>query len=446
MSSSRAGRVPSLKSVLGSGAANALARGVGLVAGLVTIPFVASALTPEEFGLYLTLTTVFLMLSALDFGIGGAVLSQISASAARADRRGLFAITSSAVAALTVAASLLVLVGGLVAMTLSLRELLGVRTVPEGTVVAAVVVTLIATALSLPLSVAGRALFGVHRGHLTSGIAGAASLGQMAVLILCAQTNAPLVAFVLAGTSAVLLTGLVTTALVGRLSAGALRVVRSAISTTRVRALAREGGPLFVLAMVGVIAFQTDTLIIAHFLGSGRVPDYAIPFRIFGLLPLLAGLFLTPLWAAYRDGRERGRAEWLQRTLRRTIIGSAAVATMIVLILIPMTPQLLRVWVGDEVLPPSVNLRLALASYVVVVTVSAAASVYLNAMGMLRIQAMLGIVMATSNVGLSVVMVQSVGIAGPVWATVLTQGLIVMIPSLWLAFRGQGATASVEDR
>jgi O-antigen/teichoic acid export membrane protein len=426
-------RPPGLRSVVGAGSANVLARGLAILAGLVTVPLVAGSLDGDQFGLYLTLTTVFAMLSTLDFGIGGAVLSQVSAATAHADRKLVAGVVSSAAFALSVAGAGVLLLTAVTVPFLPLQGLLGAQDVSDATIVLALTVTLAATACAIPLSVAGRVLFGLHRGKAASVFAVIGSAVQTVLLGLCALVDAPLGAFVLAGTSAVLVAGVTTSAYLLWTWDVASRPRWAMVSRERVRMLGREGGMLFLLALLGVVAYQSDTLIIAHYLGADAVPGFALPLRIFGLLPLLAGLFLTPLWAAFRDARERDRWPWIRRTLNRSLVGTLAVSVLCALVLVPLTPWLLHLWVGDEVAAPSLDLRLALGAYVVVMTSSATLAAYLNAMSQLRLQAWLGAVMAVSNIALSVALVTSIGVAGPVWATVITQTVIVLLPCLGFA-------------
>jgi O-antigen/teichoic acid export membrane protein len=429
-----AGRLPSLRGVLGAGSANVVARGLAVLVGLVTVPFVAHALDPAEFGLYLALTTVFAMLSSLDFGIGGAVLSQVSAAAARRDSRLLASVVSSALASLVLAALALLLLGVVAVAVLPLARLLGADAVDRTSLAAAAFATAAATAAAIPLSVAGRALFGLHRGQVASLFAVLGSLCQAVLLVVCALGGGPLSAFVLAGTSAVVVAGALTTWHLLRTWEG-VRPSWHLVSSERVRALAGEGGLLFALALIGLVAYQSDTVIVSHYLGAATVPDFALPLRVFGLIPLLAGLFMTPLWAAYRDARERRRWEWISRTFRRSMAGTLAVVLLTVVMLIPITPWLLDLWVGDEVRSPGLDLRLALASYVVVMALSACVAAYLNAMTLLRVQALLGLAMALANIALSVWLVQKIGVEGPVWATVITQTCIVLVPCTALAAR-----------
>ncbi|MGH8892810.1 MAG: lipopolysaccharide biosynthesis protein [Actinomycetes bacterium] len=397
------------------------------------MPILAKSLTDEQFGLYLTLTTVFAMLATLDFGLGGALLSQVSSAAVRDDRTAMQGTVSSAFFALAAASVGLMVVGTALILTVPLARLLGVSGTDDQTVRVASAIVVVATAVSLPIVGATKVLFGLHRGHIAAGFAVVASVAQLALLLLCAGTDAPFGWYVLAGTSAVVLSGLLTSAYQFRLWGGALRPRRSSVSKERGVDLMKEGGLLFVLALLGVLAFQTDILIIAHFLGSATVPAYALPFRIFGLVPLIAGLFLTPLWAAYRDGRERGRWHWIDRTFRISSLGAFGAALVTVAVLLPATPGLLALWVGDEVPTPSMDLRMALSSYVIVMVLSATVSVLLNALGVLRMQVVLGLMMTVGNLMLSVVLVQTMGISGPVWATVITQSAVVLIPSLYLA-------------
>jgi Na+-driven multidrug efflux pump len=59
----------------------------------------------------------------------------------------------------------------------------------------------------------------------------------------------------------------------------------------------------------------------------------------------------------------------------------------------------------------------------------------LNGLSILRIQGVLGLAMAVTNIALSVVGAHVIGIAGPAWATVLTETVIIVGPLWFVAQR-----------
>ena len=99
------------------------------------------------------------------------------------------------------------------------------------------------------------------------------------------------------------------------------------------------------------------------------------------------------------------------------------------LLLIVIAPPLLHLWVGDDVDPP-LSMLVAMALWAVVSSVSNALAMFFNGASAIRFQVIIATGMAALNLALSIVLVQSIGIAGPMWGSVVAQSLIVLLPEL----------------
>ncbi len=412
-----------------------------MAAGLVTVPVVAHSLSPEEFGLWINLTTTLAMLAFVDFGVGYAVIGQISAARGHNDLDAMRRVVSTAFLLLSAAALMLLAVGGVLALTLDWSHILGVGRAVPGKLLRQTLFAVAATAaLNFPLATAGRVYHALQRGHVLSlHILIGVGL-QVAALFALAAVAPHMRWFLAAYLVTSLVAGVTTTLLLFGRSARWLRPRMRHVDRPTVGRLGREGAQLFAVNMINVVAFNTDGYVIGHYLGLSRVPEFALTFSVFSLVPAFASAFLTPLWAAYREARARGDHRWVQKAYARSVALTGVTAVLAAGALVLATPLLLRAWVSDEVSPPSVGLRSALACYVVVMCTSSAVNIVLNGLGALGMQIALGTVMAVLNIAASIWSVTRVGLAGPLWATVITQTFIVLIPCAFHAHRRLAAT------
>jgi O-antigen/teichoic acid export membrane protein len=412
------------------------ARGISLIASFFFVPVVARSLDSGELGLWLNLTTAFAMFVVLDFGVGPAVMGQVSAARGNNDFLAMRQVVSTAFVLLSGIALVLVFISGILVYTIDWSSVLGMRGEASGALVRQLLLALAVTgSLSLPLTIAGRVYHALQRGHVVA-FNTAIGVVLQAVGIFWVAASAPdLRWFFAVYLLTSLATGMMTTVLLLGRSARDLRPRVRYIDRCTIGQLGRESAQLFLLSVIAVIAYKTDAFIIGHYLGMSRVPDYVLALNLFALVPAFVSMFLTPLWAAYREAQTRGDQAWVRRAYVRSVVLATAVGALAAGVMVAVTPLFLRAWVGDEVAPPSVGLLWALACYVVVMCTSTAIGVFLNGLGMFRLQLRLALIMAVLNVAASIWLVRRIGLVGPVWATVITQTCVVLVPCMIYARR-----------
>jgi O-antigen/teichoic acid export membrane protein len=162
--------------------------------------------------------------------------------------------------------------------------------------------------------------------------------------------------------------------------------------------------------------------------------SYALPLRLFLLAPTAVTLLVTPLWPAYGEALARRDLPWVQATLRRSLGAAIGLTVLPSLALVVLARPILHLWVGPEVDPP-LSMLVAMALWAVVSSVSNALAMFFNGANAIRFQVIIAIGMAVSNLILSIILVQSIGIAGPMWGSVAAQTLVVLVPELIVVWR-----------
>jgi O-antigen/teichoic acid export membrane protein len=157
------------------------------------------------------------------------------------------------------------------------------------------------------------------------------------------------------------------------------------------------------------------------------VTQYAVPLRLFTIVPLLLNLALGPLWPAYAEAAARGDVDWVRRTLGRSIKLALLVTGPPALILVLFGRSIMHLWVGDRVVP-SFDLLLGLGLSSVILGVSEALAMFMNGLNVVRLQVVCCSIMAATNIGLKIVLAGEIGVSGVAYATVIAQVLCVLIP------------------
>jgi O-antigen/teichoic acid export membrane protein len=417
--------------ILRSGLASVGGQVLSAICTLVTVPLVIDRLSPEAFGVWITLSSLLLLLGFLDLGVGSALVGGIARAQAIGDREEAQRMISSAFFGLVGLSALFGAVFALVHPHVPWGELLGVDSPSvRDEAAAAVVVVVAAILISLPLNVAARAQAGLQEGDTVVLWRTVGIVIQVLAVVALSWAGAGLVWFV-----AALAAGPVVGSVLNSIALFAgrrrwLHVSRARASLKSFQALGSTGFLFFVLLVSSTVAYQCDALIIAHFRGAADAGAYGVPFRLFMFVPTFVSLALMPLWPAYADAWATGERDWIRRTFRRSVLFAAIANGGAGLALLIVARPVLRLWVGDAV-EPSTLFLVSLFFYVLVWGVSGTMAMLLNGCDVVKFQLALSVGMVVVNVSLSIALLDPMGIAGPVVGTVLAQVFVVFIPAFF---------------
>jgi O-antigen/teichoic acid export membrane protein len=288
--------------------------------------------------------------------------------------------------------------------------------------------------VSIPAGIGQRIHLAYQQGWAAAAANGLGSVVSILAVAAAAVAHAGLPWFVAAMLGGNALAFAAETAWVFLRSHRDLRPRRSEIDGEILRRVFRTGGLFFVLAIAGAAAYQSDSLVISNHLGAAAVTRYAVALRLFTLAPTALAAIVMPLWPAYGEAIARHDVEWVGRTLHRSTMATLAASVTASLALLLAAGPFHERWSSGVADPPR-GLLFALAVWAVVSAVSTTLAAYFNGANIIRFQVVVALTMAATNLALSLVLVRHLGVAGPVWASVITQSLVVLVPELVIVRR-----------
>jgi O-antigen/teichoic acid export membrane protein len=200
------------------------------------------------------------------------------------------------------------------------------------------------------------------------------------------------------------------------------------------RKLFQIGSLFFVLQLAVTIAFSSDSIVIAQIRGAEAVAEYAVVKQLFMIVSVGVAMILGPLWPAYGEAFARKDLEWAKRTFIRSLAICVLIASGFSLVMALFGKQILLAWVGDEVVPSRL-LFWAFGLWTVVQSINNALAMLLNGAQVVRFQVIIAVLMAMTNLVLSVVLCYGVGISGVVWGSLISTTVLVLIPGMLFVIR-----------
>ena len=191
------------------------------------------------------------------------------------------------------------------------------------------------------------------------------------------------------------------------------------------------GGLFFILQITSAIQLQADNIIIANMLGPSLVTQYAICMQLFMVVPMIMGLLWAPLWPAYREALASGDAQWIKRIFIKSMQLALIVGVPASIIFIVFGQDIIRLWVGDEVVP-SRELLIGCGIWMLMVIMGNALAVLLNGLQVIKTQIIIASSAAVLNIVFSVWLISRFGVEGAVYGTVLSYLLCALIPYYFL--------------
>jgi O-antigen/teichoic acid export membrane protein len=402
-------------------------KGSSLLASALTIPLAVRYLGAEGYGLWVTISSAATMFLVMDIGIANTLTNLISEAYALDDRQK--AVTSFSTA-LWVLISISTLLGlGAWAAWPHIHWVAVFHVLNPGLAAEtsrAMAVTFVLFLVALPAGLAAKVLGGYQEMHAANLFAAAGSLLGLAgtAAVIAAHGSLPWMLAAFAGAPVVANIGcLLWICLIHKpWMRPALRHFDPAI----INSIFRTGSQFFIIQVAGLVVFNSDSLIISHYLTPAQVTSYNVTWRIASYITAVPILLVPTLWPIYAEANARGDLQWIRsayvrtRRLTLTIVATGCVSMLFA------GKVVIRFWAGQAAVPGTHLLHL-MCVWMFILAITLYQSCLMGAVNRVQRQALFTIIAAAANLGLSILWVRRFGPAGVLFATILSYLLFIVV-------------------
>jgi O-antigen/teichoic acid export membrane protein len=402
------------------------ARGIGLLAGLVSIPLTYRYLGAESYGLWMTLVSIITAMAVADLGIGFGVMNAVSEAYGKDDRKSIREYATSGFVLMLCIGAVLAVAGLVAYPSIPWQRLFNVKSATvanQGAEASAVLFGWFV--LNIPLSVITRIQAGLQRAYWSQIVSACGNALSLLGLILVIELRGSLPWLVFASTfgeiAATICNGLI-------LLWGMpwLLPSRNAFSSSAAKRILRLGLHFFIGQCAVALGFNSDNIVITQVLGAAAVPVYGVPQKLFGLSSQLINIGISPIWPAYGEALARRDHAWIRRTFRNSIIATLSLAIPVCTFLALKGQWVLRVIVGKSLHVP-VSLFWTLAAWGIITAVWIPVAILLNGTGVIKVLVRMTAISSVVNLTLSIYLARRLGVIGVCLGSIITQ-VAIMAP------------------
>ena len=418
-----------------SAASTVVAKGVVFAVNMLYIPIVIGHLGASSFGVWMTISTTLTMLLVLDLGVANSLTNFISEAFAKSDPVHANRYMTTALTLMTGVAAALGLAAYVSWPHINWGRLFNIQPpLSEAEVSAAVAVAVVIFLVDLPARLAGKVLGAYQELTAANLFTLVGSLASLAVMLALVHEGAGLTGLVAGASGPVVLADVACTFWLLGTHKPWLRPRTAHLSRHSARRMLDLGGSLFILQVSGLLVFDSDNLIITHYLGPAAVAPYSTAWRLAACATAVHAGFFPVLWPAFSEALVRGELGWVRRMFWRIMAGTMTAAVIFAALCAVYGRWFIRVWATSAAVP-SQSLMLLMCSWILLGTFMNNTVLILLAEGQIRLQAWLALGVGVLNIPLSIWWVRTVGSEGAIMGTLAAYLVVLVVPQTVLAWR-----------
>ena len=388
-----------------------VAQGSGLVVLLVVVTLLARRLSVAELGAYGLVASLAGYLLVFRNSVASSAVRAMAATPAGAERARIFSTAAALYAAVGLVTGLLLAAVGLVlAGTILTGEL-----AREARVGALILGAVTAAGISSTIYLDALRAERVFVRAATIELAGVTlHLAVMLTLILGGASLGVLIGF---SGGIPLMSGAVSAVEVRR-TLPHLRLERGAVSRARAAEVVPTAGHLLVVELSNLVMYALDRVILGAFGSARTVGLYEGPVRSHNLLYALGGALSVPTVPTASSYVAGGHARRLRELALRGSRYTLALFVPLCVTLMALAEPILRVWLGDRYTAGAAALTI-LISYWLAYGALLVTPGFLVGVGRARELARVMVIVAATNLALSLALTPGLGLEGPALGTAI---------------------------
>ena len=396
-----------------------LIKGLSISISLLLVPLTLHYLSVYEFGVWLTLSSIFTWINYFDIGLGNGLRNRLAESFATGNIKLGQVYISTTFFILSLIISLVFLLFLAFQPYLNWSEILNVDPAKVVDLNRVIIFSFALFCINFLFKIIGSVYSAAQKPAINDLISLLGSLlSLITIFILTKSTDGTLmnVALVFSATPVIVLLVAYPITFYGFFKA--IRPKISAVKPYYAKDLMNLGAQFFVLQLSGLIIFGTSNIIISRILGPEQVTPYNIAFKYFSIATMAFNIIITPMWSASTDAFAKGDLTWIKRSMK-AMMKVSVLSSVGVLVLILSGNIAYRLWIGTAVLIPF-KLTFWMGAYTIVLLWSTCFSTFLFGIGKLKVQLLNTVAVSCLFIPLALWLSKSLGITGIVIALCIT--------------------------
>lgn len=371
-------------------------KGLAIVITLLLVPVTIGYLDSEQYGIWLTLSSIVAWISYFDVGLGHGFRNRFAEAKAKGEHTLARKYVTTSYATLFLIFGAILIVTEILTPLLNWSSLLKVTT-DNALLIDVVSILLLGSCVNFVLHITGILLSADQRPALSAiitTIGQGFALATIYVLTLTTDGNMRYLAVALSWIPCLVLAVVTVVLFRGQYKAYApsLRYLDFSL----VRNIIGLGGKFFVIQLSMLVIFQLVNIILSRVLGPEAVTEYNVSYKYFSVTQMIFNIILSPYWSAYTEAYTNEDYDWMKRIYKQ-LTRTWLYLSGLNLVMLAFCPLAYQLWLGDKV-EISWAVSIAMCIYLTVLSFSNMYMILLNGIGKVMLQMYIYVVCAIVSI------------------------------------------------
>ena len=372
---------------------------VSIVLSLLIVPLTINYVSPEQYGIWLTVSSIVAWISYFDLGLGHGLRNKFAESKAKGHVDTMTKYVSTAYALFFIIfASIFVffLFGN---QFIDWNDFLKISQVDNAFLQRLMLIVVGFFCLMMFFKIINSLLLGDQRTGLASGVSVADQLFSLIAIIVIAKVTEPSLIYLSFANFGIPCVVLLLISLYLFSKKGFFSICRPSlkkIDFTLTKDLLGLGIKFFIIQFSLLFIFQFVNIIISRNCGQLAVTQYNISYKYFNMLHMASVIIMTPYWSAFTDAYAKGDMVWMKSQYKK-LTKFTLYALLASVAMLAIAPIFFKIWLGDSVEIPF-SLHIAMGLYISSMVVAGIQMYILNGIGKVTVQVIIYIFFALVSI------------------------------------------------
>lgn len=399
-----------------------LIKGISILISLILVPLTLSYLTPFDYGIWLTLSSILVWLDYFDIGLGNGLRNKLSECVALGDYKKAKTYVSTTYFLMMLLGVVIVFIFCLINNFLDWNRILntGDNRIEGLDTIVAIVFGL--CVLNFVLKIIGNIYMAYQRPMVSNLFSCVGQIFALVVIfILTKTTNGSLALVAITYTLAPILVYCLSYPYTFLYKYKEIAPSINYVKLSYGRDVFSLGIEFFLIQLVCLVLYQTGNIIVANLFSPAEVTPYNIAYRYMNIVLMIYMIVITPLWSAITDAYTKKDIYWINNSIKK-MVWVWAVFSFCTILMIIASPFIMKIWIGDSVVIDR-GLVIGFAVYVIVDMWSRIYASFANGVSHLKIQLLIAVMQAVLYLPLTFILANCLGIQGVAWSLAIVSFL-----------------------
>lgn len=405
-------------------------KGGNMVINVILVPLTISFISPSEYGVWLTLSSIIAWFSISDIGFGNGLRNRFAEAVAIGNKELARSYVSTAYFSVSILMLIVWVVFCIINYFLDWNIILNTNAEGSHMLSKVVLVVFSSFCLQFVLKLVGTVMIAYQE---PGKIALFDFLSNLLVLLsiylmIKLDLNGTLMYLAIISGLAQLSMYFIATLWFYRHDLREYRPSLKFFKAKYIRQLMGIGMKFFIVQISAIFVFQCTNIIIAQLLGSDQVSIYNIAYKYYTIPLTIALIVVSPIWSAFTDAYTKRDYSWMRNVYRKLVYFSVFISILLLFFLF-ISSFAFRYWIGNSITIPT-EISVIMMLNILATSVFNIFIFIVNGIGKLFLQLWLNVCLSLIYIPIAILLGKQFGLSGIVGSSLIINTIYAILVPL----------------